>query len=98
MSVAPAPRSLAIVISYSRVSLPMTRADQMTVGHLIAFLSARGHAVDLYALDAGEALTPEQQDWLARHCRTVRLFPHGLVHRLRGLVSGLVRGLPLQVG
>jgi glycosyltransferase involved in cell wall biosynthesis len=28
----------------------------------------------------------------------VRLFPHGLAHSLKGLVSGLVRGLPLQVG
>ncbi len=98
MSVAPAPRSLAIAIAYSRVPLPMTRADQMTVAHLIAFLSARGHAVDLYALDTGETMTPEQQTWLAQHCRAVRLFPHRLAHSLKGLVSGLVRGLPLQVG
>jgi glycosyltransferase involved in cell wall biosynthesis len=98
MSVAQAPRRLAIAIAYSRVPLPMTRADQMTVAHLIAFLAARGHAVDLYVLDTGETMTPEQQAWLAQHCRNVRLFPHGLAHNLKGLVSGLVRGLPLQVG
>lgn len=98
MSVAPAPRHLAIAIAYSRAPLPMIRADQMTVAHLIAFLSARGHAVDLYALDTGETMAPDQQAWLARHCREVRLFPHGLAHSLKGLVSGLVRGLPLQVG
>jgi glycosyltransferase involved in cell wall biosynthesis len=98
MSVEPASRRLAIAIAYSRVPLPMIRADQMTVAHLIAFLSARGHAVDLYALDTGETMTAAQRDWLADHCRTVRLFSHGLAHRLRGLVSGLLRGLPLQVG
>jgi glycosyltransferase involved in cell wall biosynthesis len=75
----------------------MTRADQMTVAHLIAFLAARGHAVDLYALDTGETMTPEQQTWLEEHCRAVRLFPHGLGRNLLGLVSGFLRGFPLQV-
>jgi hypothetical protein len=58
MAVAPAPRRLAIAIAYSRQPLPMRRADQMTVAHLIAFLAARGHAIDLYVLDTGEAITP----------------------------------------
>jgi hypothetical protein len=31
----------------------MTRADQKTVAHLIEFLAARGHEIDLYTL-AGE--------------------------------------------
>jgi glycosyltransferase involved in cell wall biosynthesis len=98
MSVEAAPRRIAIAIAYSRVPLPMTRADQMTVAHLIAFLSARGHAVDLYALDTGEPLTPEQEAWLSQHCRAVRLFPQSLFRRLWGLVSGLVQRHPLQVG
>ena len=98
MSVARAARPLAIAIAYSRAPLPMTRADQMTVAHLIAFLSARGHAVDLYALDSSETMNTEQQAWLSEHCRTVQLFPHGLARRLQGLIWGLLRGYPLQVG
>ncbi len=98
MQVVPAPRTFAIAIAYSRLPLPMTRADQMTVAHLIAFLAARGHAVDLYALDNGEPITPDQRAWLADHCRAVRVFPHGLGRRLLGTLGGLIRGLPLQVG
>jgi glycosyltransferase involved in cell wall biosynthesis len=98
MQVAPAERRLAIAIAYSRLPLPMTRADQMTVAHLIAFLAARGHAVDLYALDNGEAITPDQRAWLADRCRTLRIFPHGLARRLWGVLRGLMRGHPLQVG
>ena len=98
MQVGPAPRKLAIAIAYSRLPLPMTRADQMTVAHLIAFLAARGHAIDLYALDNGEPIAPDQRAWLADRCRTVRIFPHGLGRRLWGTLRGLIRGLPLQVG
>ena len=95
MAVEPAPRPLSIAIAYSRVPLPMTRADQMTVAHLIAFLSARGHEVDLYALDTGEPMTPEQQAWLSDHCRSVNLFPHGLGRSLVGVLSGLRKRFPL---
>ena len=98
MHVEPAPRTLKIVMTSSRVPLPMTRADQMTVAHLIAFLSARGHAVDLFALDTGEAMTGEQHSWLEAHCRSVRLFPHGRARSVAGALRGLTRGLPLQVG
>jgi hypothetical protein len=41
MRVEPAPRPFSIAIAYSRLPLPMTRADQMTVAHLISFLAAR---------------------------------------------------------
>ncbi|MBT5051440.1 MAG: glycosyltransferase [Rhodospirillaceae bacterium] len=76
----------------------MTRADQMTMAHLIAFLAARGHEVDLYALDSAEPMTADQRAWLDAHCRQVRLFPHGLGRRLVGVALGLIKGLPLQVG
>lgn len=98
MNVPPAPRQFSIAIAYSRAPLPMTRADQMTVAHLIAFLAARGHAVDLYALDSAEPMTADQRAWLDARCRSVRLFPHGLWRRLAGLGRGLIGGLPLQVG
>lgn len=98
MRVGPAPRTFAIAIAYSRLPLPMTRADQMTVAHLISFLAARGHAVDFYALDNGEEISAEHRAWIETVCRNVRVFPHGPVKRLMGVVGGLMRGLPLQVG
>ena len=98
MNVAPAARPLAIAIAYSRLPLPMTRADQMTVAHLIEFLAARGHAVDFYTLDNGENITPAQRAWLDARCRRVRIFTHGKLRRLAGVVGGLLRGHPLQAG
>jgi len=98
MRVEPAPRALSIVVACSRVPLPMTRADQMTVAHLIEFLARRGHRIDLFALDTGETLTDVQRAWLEERCRTLRLFPHGRVRSVAGVLRGLARGLPLQVG
>ena len=98
MDVVPAAEPFAIAIAYSRLPLPMTRADQMTVAHLIAFLSARGHAVDFYALDNGEEISAEHRAWLETVCRQVQVFPHGLLRRLFGVAWGLLRGHPLQVG
>lgn len=98
MRVEPAPRTFAIAIAYSRLPLPMTRADQMTVAHLISFLAARGHSIDFYALDNGEEIGDEHVAWLEEVCRTVRIFPHGPLRRLTGAAVGLMRGLPLQVG
>jgi hypothetical protein len=40
MQVEPATRPFAIAIAYSRLPLPMIRADQMTVAHLISFFAA----------------------------------------------------------
>lgn len=98
MRVEPAPSTFAIAIAYSRLPLPMTRADQMTVAHLISFLAARGHAVDFYALDNGEEISAEHRAWIEEVCREVRIFPHGPVRRLLGVAAGLLRGRPLQVG
>jgi polysaccharide biosynthesis protein PslH len=98
MRVEPAPRTFAIAIAYSRLPLPMTRADQMTVAHLISFLAARGHAVDFYALDNGEEISAEHRAWIDEVCREVQVFPHGPVRRVMGVVAGLLRGRPLQVG
>lgn len=98
MRVEPAPHKFAIAIAYSRLPLPMTRADQMTVAHLISFLAARGHSVDFYALDNGEEISADHRAWIEDVCRKVQIFPHGPVRRLTGVLRGLVRGLPLQVG
>ncbi len=98
MDVQPAERTFAIAIAYSRTPLPMTRADQMTVAHLISFLWARGHRVDLYCLDTGESMTTEQSDWLGDRCRKLVIVRHGLVQSVFGALKGLLKGHPLQVG
>lgn len=98
MRVAPAPRPLRIAVVYSRMPLPMTRADQHTVAHLIAYLSARGHSVDLFALDTGEPMSDVQLRWLDTHCRRIVSFPQGAFRSLWALAPALLRGLPLQVG
>ena len=96
MHVAPAARRFAIV--YSRLPFPMTRANQMTVAHLIEFFAKRGHAIDLYALDNGEPIGAAERAWLDARRRSVRIFKHGTLRSLLGLVRGLLRGNPLQVG
>ncbi len=98
MIVEPSAEPFAIAIVCSRAPLPMTRADQMTVAHLIEFLAARGHRIDLYALESGEDMTVRQRDWLAARCRTVTIFPHGILRNLWGAACGLLRGWPLQIG
>ena len=98
MQVEPAAETFRITIVYGRLPLPMKRADQMTVAHLIAFLKARGHEVDLLTLDDGEQLAPEHEAWLRAHCRTLTVMPQGRRRSLLGMMRGLARRLPLQVG
>jgi len=98
IQVGPAERPLKIAVVYSRPPLPMTRADQMTVAHLLDFLARRGHRVYLYTLDTGEPSTPAQKAWVAERCHRVHLFRHKIGHSLAGLGLCLPRGLPLQVG
>ena len=98
MRVEAAPRPLSIAIVYSRLPVPMTRADQMTVAHLIEFLAARGHRVDLFGLDIGEAASARQRAWLRDRCRNVHAFPQGRWRSLTGLLRGVFRRWPLQVG
>ena len=97
MAVDPSERPLRIAVVSSRFPLPMTRADQMTVAHLLAFLSARGHRVDLYSLSDDEP-TAEQQRWVAERCHGVFTFAQPRWRRLVGTLLGLAQGQPLQVG
>ena len=96
MAVSPAPKPLRIAIVCSRFPLPMTRADQMTVAHLLAFLAARGHRVDLFSLAdrAPGAWLP----WAAARCARVEVFPQARWRRVLGVASALLCGKPLQVG
>jgi len=98
MNCEPAEKPLRIAIAYSRIPFPMMRGDQLTVSHLISFLAARGHAVDLYTLDVQGEMTPAQTDWLSASCRTVRIYAHPLWLRAVAALTGLARLLPVQVG
>ena len=91
-------RPLRIAVVYSRNPLPMRRADQMTVAHLLAFLHARGHEVDLYCIETGGKADAADAAWVATHCRNVRCYRHDLLSIARGLFQVPLRLLPLQVG
>ena len=98
MQVGAAARRLNVAVVCPRFPLPMTRADQMTVAHLLAFLSARGHAVDLYSLYDHRRPSGEQRGWVASRCRELTLFERPRWRRAAGAGAALLRGRPLQVG
>ena len=98
MQVDVAARRLNVAVVCPRFPLPMTRADQMTVAHLLAFLSARGHAVDLYSLYDHRPPSGEQRGWVASRCRGMTVFEQPRWRRAAGAAAALLRGRPLQVG
>lgn len=97
MKVDRAERPLRIAIVYGRSPLPMRRADQLTVAHLIAFLSERGHGIDLYAVNAGGQADEADLAWLREKCRDVHFYPHGKADVARALAR-VPLGMPTQVG
>ena len=98
MAVDAAPRPMRIGVLCSRFPLPPSRADQLTTAHLLAFLHARGHEVDLFCLSEGAAPAQELRQWVAGCCREMTVFPHSSWRCVTGALAALVRGLPLQVG
>lgn len=98
MKVEPAPKSLRIVFVYSRIPFPMMRGDQLTVAHLLSFLAARGHDVDFFTLAVDGEMNDTQTDWLSKVCRRVSVQTHGKIAKALGVLKGLIRGLPIQVG
>jgi polysaccharide biosynthesis protein PslH len=98
MDCEPAPQSLRIAIVYSRLPLPMHFADQMTVAHLMAFLKKRGHSIDLYTLEAGGKMTPENDAWIKAICNKVNIYKMGALQVMWGLLSTIPRLMPFQVG
>ena len=98
MQVSPAHRKLRLAVVTSRLPLPMTRADQMTVAHWIAYLSARGHEVELFALTGRTPPSSDAMAWLNHHCARVHLFRRPRWRAVLGALAGWFRGLPLQVG
>ena len=98
MNVERAPRPMSIAVVCPRFPLPMTRADQMTVAHLLAFLSTRGHSVDLYSLTDSASSSGRQRQWVASRCRHVTVFAQPPWRKVTGTLRALLRGLPLQTG
>lgn len=97
MTCGSSPRPLRIALVYSRVPFPMMRGDQMTVAHLISFLAARRHAVDLYTLAVDGDLNAEQEEWLKQSCSKVNIYPQSRWAKVAGLALGALSLLPFQV-
>ena len=98
MNVEKSERPMNVAVVCPRFPLPMTRSDQMTVAHLLDFLSARGHDVDLYSLYEGIPPSAEQREWVRERCREVIIFDQPRWRKLAGAGASLLRGLPLQIG
>ncbi|AQT78734.1 hypothetical protein B1R94_04940 [Mycolicibacterium litorale] len=95
---------MRIAFVYCRNPLPMRRADQITVAHLIEFLSARGHIVDLFCLDgdgqgnSDNALASADIEWLEERCASVTHVRQNRGRALLGAFGALLTGKPLQIG
>jgi sugar transferase (PEP-CTERM/EpsH1 system associated) len=98
MQLPEAARPLRILFVYSRLPLPMTRGDELTVAHLLEFLHARGHRVDLVTLDAGQTLDPAHRSWLESRCHRLEILPQGRLRSAVEALLGLPFGRPLQIG
>lgn len=89
---------LEIALVFSRLPFPMHKGDQLTVSHLLEFLWARGHQVDLFILDNGDVIQPHQMEWLRTRTRKLNVYRHSIFRRVFGLIYGIAKGWPLQVG
>ena len=94
MKCEPAERRLRIAMVYSRLPFPMMRGDQLTVAHLISFLSARGHAIDLYDMALDGHLDEVQDAWLRKACRKVSFYEQGKPSKAAGLMKGTLSPAP----
>ena len=91
-------RPLKIGIVYGRPPIPMTRADQKTVAHLIEFLAARGHEVNLFTLAGEEPVTDTAQAWLEDRCHLVSITQKSKLRSMIDSALAALRGRPLQIG
>lgn len=91
-------RRIRIALVYSRLPFPMMRGDQITVAHLIGFLTARGHQIDLYDIAVDGKLTADQDKWLRSSCNRVNYYRQGLFAKGVGLLRAGASGNPLQIG
>jgi len=98
------PRPLRMAVVYCRNPFPMRRADQITVAHLVEFLSARGHFVDIYCLDDGgqsdgaDRLDDSDLAWLEARSGTLVHARQGRFRAILGTIRAILTGRPLQIG
>ena len=76
----------------------MTRADQMTVAHLIEFLATRGHEIDLYTLAGYEPATQHAYQWLSERCRILSITRKSKARSIVDALFAALRADPLQIG
>ncbi len=77
----------------------MGRGDELTVSHLLEFLTARGHQVDFVTMvPPGHRFRDEHAAWLASRCRRVETVELTKAEGLREAALGLARGWPFQIG
>jgi glycosyltransferase involved in cell wall biosynthesis len=91
-------RPLKIGIVYGRPPIPMTRADQKTVAHLIEFLAARGHEIDLFTVAGEEQVTDAARKWLAERCRLVSITRKSKAQSIIDAALAAIRLRPMQIG
>jgi glycosyltransferase involved in cell wall biosynthesis len=97
-NVAKTQHPLKIAIVYGRPPIPMTRADQKTVAHLIEFLAARGHEIDFYSLAGEEPVTDTARQWLSDRCRTISITWKSKARSIFDGALAALRAWPLQIG
>jgi glycosyltransferase involved in cell wall biosynthesis len=76
----------------------MTRADQKTVAHLIEFLAARGHEIDLYFLAGGEPISERASKWLSERCAALSITWKSEARSIIDSAFSALRADPLQIG
>ncbi len=70
----------------------------MTVAHLLKFLKARGHSVDLYCFNTGSNAEEADLKWLSETCRNVYLYQHSRTNIAKAILRILFSRTPGQVG
>lgn len=98
MSVEKTSTPLDIAIVYSRLPFPMMRGDQLTIAHLIEFLSCRGHNVYLYTSIIDGVIDEEKLAWLSKRCKSVHLLENPKWKRILNTILNLFQVRPMQVG
>lgn len=98
MNVSLSDKSLKICIVYSRTPFPMMRGDQLTIAHLIQFLSLRGHQVSFFSNSVDGDMTEQQNAWLNKSCKKVKLYKLTKIKRILNIALSVLALIPMQCG
>jgi glycosyltransferase involved in cell wall biosynthesis len=98
MNVSLSDKSLKICIVYSRSPFPMMRGDQLTIAHLIQFLSLRGHQISFFSNSVDGVMTEDQGAWLNESCKSVKFYELGKIKRIFNIALSILNLIPMQCG